>query len=332
MAQRNRDPRLFYATAQVINDGNKFTVWTGQPDFDAFEEAARVGQPWKPVTFKTLRGGGTESFSVRGQVVKLNAEGKEEKVFGQWYIDNGKSDKYNEYFTLACVNPETIGNRAAPIIVFGGDEAYYILAEAAQRGWAVPGTVKANLQKAIELSMTKYPKLFNFGTSVEKYLAKQSAHEGSKLTYDGLAQGYVAKVMAENIDLELIWRERWKSLLTAQTYDAFTLWNRTNLSVVSQGIPFPGTTNMDMPVYTEAELNVDNFVNGQPIPTTKYSSQPFHNGGDTEGIRPRRINYPNRERSNNSKNVEAAMQHQISEYGKKGNHFVTTYMWISKKK
>lgn len=88
---------------------------------------------------------------------------------------------------------------------------------------------------------------------------------------------------------------------------------------------------MAIPVYDETDLNPNNFVLGQALPTTTYSQEPFHNGGDTEGIRPRRINYPNRERTNNGKNVEAAMQHQITAYGQKGKHFVTTYMWISKK-
>lgn len=331
MAQRNRDPRIFYVAAQVVNEGSRYSVWTGQPDFDAFAEAARPGEPWKPVTFNTLRGGGTESFSVRGQVIKRKANGTTERVFGQWFIDPNASDKFNEYFTMASLNPETIGNREAPIIIFGGDETYYILAEAAQRGWAVTGNAKDNLQKAIELSLAKYPKLFNFGTSVQKYLTKQSAHEGTTLSYDGLAQNYVTKVMSENVDLEVIWRERWKSLLTAQTYDAFTLWNRTNLAVTPQGISYPGTEKMAIPVYDETDLNPNNFVLGQALPTTTYSQEPFHNGGDTEGIRPRRINYPNRERTNNGKNVEAAMQHQITAYGQKGKHFVTTYMWISKK-
>nr|WP_319397699.1 SusD/RagB family nutrient-binding outer membrane lipoprotein [uncultured Carboxylicivirga sp.] len=339
MAQENRDPRIFYTTAQGYVDGSDLKAWTGQAHFNAFEQAARTGEPWKPVTFSTFKsGGGEDNFAARGLMLVhgKNEDGEDvlERVVGQWFINSDTTDVYNEYLTAAAINPETIGNREAPIVVFGGDESYYILAEAALRGWSVPGDANSNLQKAIEISLNKYPELFNFGTSASTYLGKQSAFEGQTLTYEALAQEYLDLVMTEDIDLELVWRERWKSYLTAQgAYEAYALWNRTNLEVVPVGLPRPGTNTMELPVYKAEDLVLEDLDFGVAVATSEYASVPFHNGGDTEGWRPRRINYPNAERTNNPDNVESAMEHQISEYGQvgSGSHFITTYMWISKK-
>lgn len=327
MAQENRDPRIFYTTCQSINNNGDWQAWTGQTDFDAFAEANRVGEPWKPVTFLPARAGGTESFSVRGM---MTVDGN--RLFADWNVDLNKTTaEYAQYHTLANINPETIGNREAPIVVFGGDESYYILAEAAKRGWAVPGDVNSNLESALNLSFDKYPTLFNFGNSPAVYMNKQSKKEGKEITYDNLKSEYIRGVLAENANLELIWRERWKSMMSTFTYEAFSLWNRTNLAVTPQGISFPGTQNMNIPQY--AASDVENPVLGKEIATSKYKSEPFHNGGDTQGNRPRRLNYPNDERTNNGKNLADAMNHQIQEYGKVGgaDHFVVTRMWISKK-
>jgi len=327
MAQQNRDPRIFYVACLAVNDGG-VKAWTDMTEFDAFAEAARPGQPWKPVTFEPLRAGGTESYSVRGL---YSVDGN--RQFCDWMVDPNKDVEYSQYHTLAMINPETIGNRETPIVVFGGDETYYILAEAAQRGWSVPGSASENLQKALELTFDKYPQLYEMGASSPKeYMEKQSIREGKQITYQDLKDTYINNVMGETLDLELIWRERWKSLMTTFTYQAFPLWNRTNLKVVSQERPFPGTEFMDLPAYSNGDL--DNLVLGQEVaPTKGYTKEPFHNGGDTEGFRPRRINYPNSERANNGAHVEEAMQHQISAYGQvgTGSHFITTRMWISKK-
>ncbi|MGV8826674.1 MAG: SusD/RagB family nutrient-binding outer membrane lipoprotein [Breznakibacter sp.] len=336
-AQQNRDPRIFYVASQAVDNGGSFSPWTGQEEFDAFVEAARPGEPFKPVTFNPLRGGGTESYSVRGLMVTVDQDNNKVKVFGNWVINPSKSVRYNQFHTMAIVNPETIGNRAAPIILFGGDEAFYILAEAALRGWNVPNNVNANFKKAMELSFAKYPKYFA-GASVKEYLAKQSVTEGQVVTYDALAAEYINKIMSGTINDQVIWRERWKSCMTAQGgYEAFAIWNRTNVELQpgypSTGRSFPGTEKMDMPVYDPAYVAIDKLVLGQPVPTTKYSAEPFHNGGDTEGWRPRRINYPERERANNREHVDEAIKNQIAEYGQVGggSHFITTYQWYSKK-
>ncbi len=336
-AQQNRDPRIFYVASQAVNEGSFFSPWTGQKEFDAFEEAARPGEPFKPVTFNPLRGGGTESYSVRGLMVTIDKDQKKERVFGNWFINPEESVRYNQFHTMAIVNPETIGNREAPIFIYGGDESYYILAEAALRGWSVPNDVNTNLKKALELSLAKYPKYFA-GTSVKEYLAKQSVTEGEELTYDALTTEYINTIMSGTINDQVIWRERWKSCMTAQGgYEAFAIWNRTNVELqpgyASTGRAYPGTEFMDMPVYDPADVTIDKLVFGQPVPTTKYSKEPFHNGGDTEGWRPRRINYPDNERANNTEHVEAAIQRQKSDFGQVGSdaHFVTTYQWYSKK-
>lgn len=353
-AQNNRDPRIFYVAAHALNTGGWWTVWDtwmGKKDplgndvsmhFDAFAEAARPGEPWKPVTFTPLRGGGTESFSVRGQMIKLKNDNSQERFFGEFVVKTSESDEWNQYHVVAAVNPETIGNTNAPIVVFGADESYYILAEAKQRGWNVPGSVEENLQNAITISLAKYPQLYgSLSDSPKNYLEYQSLTEtGDKktLTYDALSTAYINRILGSTIDLQTIWIERWKSLLTGQgAYEAFTLWNRTNMDLQdgysSKRIPYPGTEFMKMPVYDEDDIAVENLVFGQEVEPLSYSDQPFHNGGSTEGWRPRRINYPNNERSNNAANVQAASDRQIRENGftGSGSHFITTYQWYSAK-
>lgn len=334
-AQQNRDPRIFYTTAQMIND-NGWVAWTGMPEYDAFEEAARPGQPWKPATYTPARAGGTEAYSVYGL---MTVDG--DRVPASYFVDLDSeapagsvgSHEYAQFHTLAAVNPETIGNKEAPIVVFGGDESYYILAEAAAKGWAVPGTAADNLTKALNLSFQKYPELFGgFSNSPQAYMSKQAAHEGVDINYNNMASEYITNIMSGEINEELIVNERWKSMLSTFTYDVFALWNRTNLTMIDQGIPYPHTEMMDLPSYTAAD--VANPALGVPItPTEGYVSEPFHNGGETAGVRPRRINYPNNERTNNTENVEAAIARQESEYGRAngGDHFVSTNMWISKK-
>ncbi|WP_430813319.1 SusD/RagB family nutrient-binding outer membrane lipoprotein [Carboxylicivirga sp. RSCT41] len=336
-AQQNRDPRIFYVASQAVHQGSSFGAWTGQEEFDAFAEAARPGEPFIPVTFNPIRGGGTESYSIRGLMVTKNENGDEERVFGNYFINEDMSARYNQFHTMAVVNPETLGKRDAPIFLFAGDETYYILAEAALRGWSVPNTVNANLQQAIELSLEKYPTYFE-APSVSEYMAKQSATEGEQISYDALSADYIATILSGTIDYQTIWRERWKSCMTAQGgYEAFAIWNRTNVELQpgypSTGRSYPGTEKMDMPVYDAADVEIDKLVLGQVVPTSTYSEQPFHNGGDTEGWRPRRINYPEKERSNNTENIEASIQDQITKFGQVGNgsHFVTTYQWYSKK-
>ncbi|WP_068472224.1 SusD/RagB family nutrient-binding outer membrane lipoprotein [Saccharicrinis aurantiacus] len=329
-AQKNRDPRIFYTVAQVINNSG-WKAWTGMPDYDAFAQASRPGEPWKPVTYMPVRAGGTESYSIRGM---MSVDG--DRLFADWTVELDTSatgsPEYVQYHTVASVNPETIGHQEAPIVVFGGDETYYILAEAAQRGWSVPGDVNSNLEMALNMTFDKYPTLFGTeSNSPREYMAKQAAHEGVNIDYNDMASVYINNIMSETIDLEVIWTERWKSMMSTFTYDAFALWNRTNLEIVPQGISYPGTEFMEIPSYTAEE--VANPQLGVAIPASDYTSEPFHNGGDTGGTRPRRINYPNNERTNNTEHVEAAMARQQAEYGRAGSgtHFITTNMWISKK-
>lgn len=326
-AQEKRDPRIFYTVSPVINNGG-WKAWTGMPDYDAFEQAARPGEAWKPVTYTPVRAGGTESYSVRG-LMSVD----EERVFADWWVDlDVTTAAYAQYHTVASVNPETIGDKEAPIVVFGGDESYYILAEAAQRGWSVPGDVNSNLEQALNLTFDKYPTLFGLvSTSPQEYMAKQAKKEGTDINYSDMTSDYISNLMSEPIDLDVIWTERWKSMMSTFTYDAFALWNRTNLEIVPQGISYPGTEFMDLPSYTAAEVANPEF--GVTIPTSNFTSEPFHNGGDTDGYRPRRINYPNSERTNNSVHISDAISRQQSEYGQVGSgaHFITTRMWISKK-
>ncbi len=337
LAQQNEDPRLFYTACQIINESGNFKAWTGQTHFNPFAEAARPGNPWKPVVFNPERGGGTESFSVRGL---MKAEGI--RVSADWFIDAGRlgvndtirnEDKeilyvynynadYAQYRTLCAVNPETVGSRTAPTIIFGGDESYFILAEAAAKGWTVPGDAAANLKKAVELSINKYPTLYNESSSPETYMAKYAQTTGDTRSYEDMAADYIANLGAATE--ETIQLERWKSLFL-NGYEAFALWNRTLVSVTPVGFPYD--TDINLPEYKWENIK-DALPGVEQAPDT-YFLVPFHNGGITGGVRPRRFDYPDRERMNNSSNLSTAIERQAA-YGNAGDNFISTKMWISK--
>jgi len=337
LAQQNKDPRLFYTACQVIAQDGEYIAWTGQTHFDPFDEAGRPGEAWKPVVFFPERGGATESFSVRGMMEVNN-----NRVFCDYFVDANSlgttnivaedtddeysfeyNAEYAQFHTLCGVNPETVGSRTAPTIVFGADESYFILAEAAAKGWSVSGDATSNLAKAVELSIAKYPALYNESSSPAKYMAKYEATTGDASSYDDMATNYIANLGTTTE--ELIHLERWKSLFL-NGYEAFALWNRTLVSVTPVGIPY--STDIDLPQY--AWDNIKDAAPGVEQTPDGYFSAPFHNGGDTGGVRPRRLDYPNAERMNNTDNINTAMELQAG-HGNDGDNFVTTKMWISKK-
>ncbi|TAJ14402.1 SusD/RagB family nutrient-binding outer membrane lipoprotein [Marinilabiliaceae bacterium JC017] len=326
MAQQRKDPRLFYVGCQVIFKEGDYSAWTGQTYFDPFDECARPGEPWKPVVFTAEKGGSTESFSVRGM---MTVDG--ERVFCNYHLDQSlfEDKTYTpdsiQFYTLCGVNPKTIGNREAPTIVYGADETYYILAEAAAKGWNVPGDAKANLEKALRFTFAKYPGLYPSDGSPETYMQKYEATTGNKADYSAMTDDYISTVGAATV--ETIQLERWKSLLI-NNYEAFALWNRTALSVTSVKRPYNDSENFDVPAYTKEDMK--DIKPGVVVPTDKYTSEPFHNGGDTGGYRPRRLDYPNAERSNNATNVKNAIAIQEKTYGNSGSNFISAKMWISK--
>lgn len=334
LAQQNEDPRLFYTACQVINQDG-FKAWTGQTHFNPFEEAARPGEAWKPVVFNPEKGGGDESFSVRGL---MKVEGV--NVFTDWFVTGGNlgnevevkdgdnvlysytyDAEYAQYRTLCAVNPETVGSRTAPTIVFGADESYFILAEAAAKGWSVPGDAASNLTKAVELSIAKYPALYD-NNSPSIYIKKYEETTGDTRTYEDMAADYIANLSAATE--ETIQLERWKSLFL-NGYEAFALWNRTELAVTPTGISYD--TNIELPEYKWNDIK-DAMPGVEQTPDAFFST-PYHNGGVTGGVRPRRLDYPDRERMNNTTNINEAMERQKA-YGNAGDNFISTKMWISK--
>ncbi|MCT4589665.1 MAG: SusD/RagB family nutrient-binding outer membrane lipoprotein [Carboxylicivirga sp.] len=336
LAQQNKDPRLFYTACQVINQDGEYIPWTGQTHFNPFEESARPGEPYKSVVFFPERGGATESFSVRGMMEVNN-----NRVFCDYFIDanslgstkvvdEGSANEYSyvydadfaQFHTLCGVNPETVGSRTAYSIVFGGEESYFILAEAAAKGWSVSGDAASNLKKAVEISLAKYPELYGEASSPSVYMAKYKATTGDGSTYEQLSANYVNNLGTATE--EVIHLERWKSLFL-NGYEAFALWNRTLVSVTPEGIPY--STNIQLPKYNWDDIK--DAAPGVEVTPNGYFDAPFHNGGVTGGVRPRRLDYPNAERMNNTDNINTAMERQAN-LGNDGDNFVTTKMWISK--
>lgn len=337
MAQQNRDPRLFYIGAQIqIKDG-EYLAWTGQTEFDPFIEAARPGEPWKAVNFAPERGGGTNSYSVRGAKTIDGSSVYTDYFVTYSSLNNDSIDfsgnkrmydtEWAQYHTLVGINPNTVGSVVAPTIVFGAEESYFILAEAALNGWNVPGSVDSNLRTALDFAMPVYRDLYPSDGSPDVYIAKYRETTGDETSLEDMEAAYITTIMSGPITAETIWTERWKSL-AINGYEAFALWNRTELSVNSTTRPYNDAVNIDLPEYTFDDM--DTLELGTEIATDSYSSVPFHDGGVTAGVRPRRLDYPNSERTNNQTNIEAALGNQ-EQFGNAGAHYISTKMWISKR-
>ncbi|MBI9061010.1 MAG: SusD/RagB family nutrient-binding outer membrane lipoprotein [Marinilabiliaceae bacterium] len=335
-AQQRKDPRLFYVACQVINKDGEYLPWTGQTYFDPFDEAARPGQPWKPVVFSPVRPA-SESFGMKG-MKKVN----DSKVASNWFlrdgdigatitVNEGKDNEYSyvndadfvQFRTLAGVNPQTVGSRTAPTIVFGADETYYILAEANARGWNVPGTAESNLEKALELTFYKYPNLYPTDGSPEKYMEMYETTTGIKADYDVMATAYISTV--GDATLETILTERWKSLFL-NGYEAFALWNRSLVSITPKGISY--SKNVTFPFYSWDDIK--DAKPGVEVTPEGYFEELFHNGGETAGFRPRRLIYSGDERINNADNLNTAINRQLERYGNEGDNELSMKMWISK--
>ncbi|QZE14728.1 SusD/RagB family nutrient-binding outer membrane lipoprotein [Halosquirtibacter laminarini] len=358
-AQQMEDPRLFYVGAQLMqNKSGDYVAWTGQTYFNPFEEAARPGEAWKPVSFVTARGA-NQSEGFRGQYIVKDGE-KQSTVFASYFISESdfdidpstgkaKLDADSIQYQILCgMNPGSIGSRTAPTIIFGGDETYFILAEAKAKWGIGEGDALTLLKKADRLALEKYPITLdpvNDGTP-GKYMSLYAQSTGDTRSYGQLTEDYLAKITEASV--QTIQIERWKSLVI-NGYEAFALWNRTNLNYTTNGdaattnIPYNevGETRgtIDLPVYDKEDITVAGLeaistptsYDPSVFPTTEFKSVESHDGGDTEGNRPRRLDYPNSERTVNSTNVEAAIQRQQSVYGYKAGQFITAKMWISKK-
>lgn len=355
-AQQTKDPRIFYIGAQVIKtEDGSYKPWTGQSYFNPFEEAARPGQPWKPVSFASPRGA-SESEGFRGAFTYNDAADAKQTATLLYFIQEAdinsgkiKADSI-QFMTLCGINPGTAGSRVAPTVVFGGDETNFILAEAAARGWNVSGDALTYLKKADKLAIDKHVSVYPTDGSAEKYMELYATTTGDNSTYEQMRDAYLLNITDASI--ETIQIERWKSLIM-NGYEAFALWNRTNLNYATNGdanttgIPYSnGGSNghIDLPHYdagvvtlAEIQAKINAHVADPSVstafPTTAFTNVLSHNGGDTEGIRPRRMDYPNGERTINADHVKSAIDRQQSaaNSGYNGKQFITTKMWISKK-
>ncbi|MDC1105541.1 SusD/RagB family nutrient-binding outer membrane lipoprotein [Prolixibacteraceae bacterium] len=352
-AQQMQDPRLFYVGAHVMQAKNgDYVAWTGQSYFNPFEEVARPGEPWKPVSFASARGA-SQSDAWSGQYRVANGTDTTtvsaayfiyERGFDESNTDLDYSVDSVQYSILCGLNPGSIGSETAPTIVFAGDETYFILAEAAALGWSVPGgDALTHLKAADRLALEKYPLLYPTDGTPSKYMTLYQQSTGDGRTYATMTEDYLAQITDASI--ENIQIERWKSLLI-NGYEGFALWNRSAMNYTTNGdaattnIPYNPVSatrgRIDLPVYAPGiitatvlkDISSQADYNPNVFPTTIFSSILSHDGGTTAGVRPRRLDYPSNERTINADNVNEAIQRQ---YGKADDsQFIMAKMWISK--
>ncbi|MCG8476412.1 MAG: SusD/RagB family nutrient-binding outer membrane lipoprotein, partial [Cytophagales bacterium] len=349
MMQRDEDPRIFWMLCQLRHNGSEYVAVEPElyKNYNPFALAEEAGEPFKPVHLRGTRESSTTEARNGIYVQRSKDEKGEMKdavVKFNYFIDNKlfndtiagyKVNPLEQLKTMAYVNPHTIGNIVAPSIVFAPDETYFLLAEAAQRGWNAGISAKEAYGKALKEACMKYP---NFLSSLpgadiaQKQMKAYAEYTGKAYVYEAEVDKYIgrklAKYDASSNKLEEIVTQHWLSNFD-RGYEAFTIYNRTHYPSFVKPVIEESKRITTLPIYNMSQIAKMDF--DDPIGTKENIVR--HSGGDTEFVRPTRFTYPSGEVDSNEE-CKKAIQRQAKEYGyaqgKTGQLILN--QWISKKK
>ncbi len=307
MMKDSRDPRMFQYFAKAwLNPADSYMPVYVKPEegFDAFEKEAELNEAWvDSVYYAGYPAGSSNDYTVK--YYTKNEKDEYEAVKGKTYQIGADGD-INEVYTV--LNQNTVMARLAPTVVMSFAEVKFLLAEAAVRGWGATDGQK-HYEEGIRAAMTVVPDL---------YPGKSITEEAMKLADFDFEQGVDNYITNENIvwddskALELIATEKWKSFI-ADGYEAFAEWRRT-------GFPTIVKANVDKNRLVNVYAKNGDDVDLSTVIETKEIE--FHNGGDNEGVRPRRMMYPGNESAKNAANYEAAVK-RLSE----GDNYKSRVWW-----
>ncbi|BDD05453.1 SusD/RagB family nutrient-binding outer membrane lipoprotein [Aureibacter tunicatorum] len=334
LLQENEDPRVFWLLCQLQQEGGGYSAIDPNRfvDFDPFEMSEEAGESFKPVHYRGAREA-SESNGRNGVFVSIDQNGGESILQYNFMITDIMQGEYDEdknmqLRTLARVNPHTIGAQDAPTLLFSSDESYFLLAEAALRGWNARGFSAAQAYKrGIEDACLKYPAFLPGSDVATAYMRAYESGYDYNSEVSRLASELETEFNSSPNQMELVITQHWLSKFD-NGYDAFALWNRTHYPSMVTSTIAEDAKRVQLPAYNAADIEKGDFSN--PI---KYVDILRHNGGNTNYVRPSRLAYPSSETNMNGANLQEAMDRQISQNGisNGGTGSLVIRQWISKK-
>lgn len=334
--QEREDPRIFWVASHIDNTGpatEAFMDTTVYKEFNPFTYDSSNGTAFQKVHYRGARSGDRPDgnrgiYELDGQVkhmaftIASEENGNYINNLGYAFNDQG------QYAQLVAVNPATIMNATSPTIVLGADEINFLLAEAAQRGWAVAGSAIDYYKKGIEAAIKKYPSFFADGQShVNTFIELYERQQNLSYNWEVKVGDYVNRMVEEfgNSDdkLNTIVYQHWVSQI-GNGYNAFVLWNRTHLPHLVPSYLNADDRDIEVPIYKD-----DPQLNPEAQPVGKAIVE-LHTGGFTNGYRPSRLPYPTAEFTVNPTNVAKAVADQ-EKLGNPSSDFLTAHQWMSKK-
>ncbi|PWJ42187.1 SusD/RagB family nutrient-binding outer membrane lipoprotein [Sediminitomix flava] len=328
--QEKEDPRIFRLVSHLTYESGiskSMTDVAKYRDFDPFAQAGEDGE-FKRVHYRGVRMGDRGDGN-RGLYYKPS----EEKVYHASYWVNQNTDyKFEEggqFATLAGLSPATF-NRLTPTMVMGADEVQFMIAEAANIGY-IGADARSAFQAGIEFALSKYDAMPYPGKETEQtYEALYISQTNPSYNHETAVSNYIQNAMdrydAASDKREEIIYEHWMADL-GDGYKSYEIWNRTHMpSMVVPDINAAGEDYVELASF-EGDPTIDHDLD--PIGSESIH---LHTGGVTDGIRPSRFPYPNRELTVNSANADEAMQRQRSESGTgAATNFIAVKQWYSHK-
>ncbi|MBB6462827.1 SusD/RagB family nutrient-binding outer membrane lipoprotein [Flammeovirga kamogawensis] len=331
--QTKQDPRLFRITHHLTYEGGIVAAMGDTTQYTSFNPFLTSGNEgdFEKVSYRGVRLG-DRSDGNRGIYFNQTAD---KAIQSAYWI--GQNDNYpdfkgkGEFATLAAISPATF-NRLSPSIVIGADEVQFMIAEANLRGYGV-GNAEAAYTNAVNLAMTKYDALPFPGKDTEiKYEALYKRQSDATYSHDAAVADYVNNAIAAyqgasaTADkLEVVAYENWVALI-GNGYESFANWNRTHLPSIVKSTLTADDRTYDLPTFTN-----DPILNPSEVKTGVKNVE-LHSFGVTNGVRPSRFPYPNRELTVSPTNTEAAMQRQRSDAGTgQSTNFIAVKQWYSSK-
>ena len=184
---------------------------------------------------------------------------------------------------LAGIGPGLYKSATAGQIIFSLAEAYFLRAEARERGWITTGPSAQDLMESGILASMTYLGVPNPSTALADYLAYNAGYPDVDYTAGPLAAGYPAGGLAT------ILSQKWFALNGINPLEVWTDWRR---------VPFSAVSTLNIPNASK------NFVYGTPGGFTAgppLSVSPQLPPGTTIPVR---YLYPQTEYNYNSANVE----------------------------
>ncbi|AZQ61740.1 SusD/RagB family nutrient-binding outer membrane lipoprotein [Flammeovirga pectinis] len=330
--QKRKDPRLFWVASHIDNSGSStaaFTDVSAYTNYNPFAYDDSNGSEFKRIHYRGAKSGdrpdGNRGVYQKGDQVMYSAFTIQSRDDDGNYINNmGYSfQDGGQYAQLVAVNPNTILNATSPSMIMGSDEVHFMIAEAAERGWIGASSVD-HFRMGIEQAIKKYPQFYAGQDYVTAFVDLYKEQTEPGYLWDVAVEEYITQEVnaysSSANKLEDVIYQHWLSQI-GNGYNAFAIWNRTHLPSIVPVNMNGENKDVTLPVYDK-----DPITDETATPSGTVSVE-LHTGGITNGIRPSRFPYPNREFTVNPTNVGKAVSSQ--EGGNPSSDFISAYQWMS---